>query len=233
MAASRSELWRPGLSLETSKAAQERPVLRERKGENGEQATRPFLPNDACASSAKVGAEAKRRYGTTSRSHATRPISFVCAIANETAPSAKKATETVRRGRAVRRRAWAACVARSGRRRRTTRPHRRRTQAWSCRGPRLLEDQQPGEHHEDGSRARPSVRKRAAASAAIGSTATGEDDAVATPTMPLTTTMPAATNASATKGSRPDSFSRRAVMGNQRGAKTKFATTKPPGWTGP
>jgi hypothetical protein len=36
MAASRSELWRPALRLETSKAAQERPVLRERKRENGD-----------------------------------------------------------------------------------------------------------------------------------------------------------------------------------------------------
>jgi hypothetical protein len=42
------------------------------------------------------------RYGTTSRSHATRPISFVYEIANETAPSAKKATETARRGRDTR-----------------------------------------------------------------------------------------------------------------------------------
>jgi hypothetical protein len=42
----------------------------------------------------------------------------------------------------------------------------------------------------------------------------------------------AATSASVSQGSRTDSLSRRAVMGRQRGAKTKFAVKKPPGWTG-
>jgi hypothetical protein len=89
----RFETWRRSSHPRPNKRAAIVPAMTRR-------ATRPFLPNDVCASSAKIGAEAKRRYGTASRSHATRPIPFVCAIANETAPSAKKATETARRGRA-------------------------------------------------------------------------------------------------------------------------------------
>jgi hypothetical protein len=75
---------------------------RRRRAGNDQEGDQALPAEDACASSAKIGAKATKRYGTTSRSHATRPISFVYEIANESAPSVKKATETARRGRDTR-----------------------------------------------------------------------------------------------------------------------------------